>query len=103
MVILLYPLPAYIRNMYDNFGRGEIKMQQRLIMCLMLIGLMLYYAIPRLSGGGLMEERIFSMAWLCFAILAAGGNLAALMKPVQAVKRNKPKKMEQKKKRSYSA
>ena len=23
MVILLYPLPAYIRNMYDNFGRGD--------------------------------------------------------------------------------
>ncbi len=78
-------------------------MQQRLIMCLMLIGLMLYYAVPRFNSGGSMEEKIFSVAWMCFAILAAGGNLAAMMKPVQAGKKVQPKKNEQKKNRSYSA
>ena len=78
-------------------------MQQRLIMCLMLIGLMLYYAIPRFNSGGSLEEKIFSVAWMCFAILAAGGNLAAIMKPVQAGKKGQSKKIEQKKKRSYSA
>lgn len=54
-------------------------MYNRLILCLLLCGLMLYYAVPNLSihAGGL--EAIFSIGWLLFALAVIGGNLVGLL------------------------
>lgn len=54
-------------------------MKQRLLLCLLLCGVMLYYAVPRLSleTGGL--ESIFGGTWLLFALLAVAGNLTGIL------------------------
>ena len=54
-------------------------MRERLLFCLLFIGIMLYYAIPRLSFVGSLEEVVFSVSWLAFAVLAVGGNIAAVL------------------------
>lgn len=54
-------------------------MRERLLFCLLFIGIMLYYAIPRLSFTDSLEQAIFSASWLLFAVLAAGGNIAAVL------------------------
>ena len=54
-------------------------MKQRLLLCLLLCGVMLYYAVPRLSleSGGL--EGLFAGSWLLFALLAVAGNLTGIL------------------------
>lgn len=54
-------------------------MKQRLLLCLLLCGVMLYYAVPRLSleTGGL--ESIFGGTWLFFALLSVAGNLTGIL------------------------
>ena len=56
-----------------------MKMKQRLFLCLLLCGVMLYYAVPRLSieAGG--TEGLFAAAWLTFALLAMAGNLTGIL------------------------
>ncbi|MFJ7637552.1 hypothetical protein ACIQZM_16170 [Peribacillus sp. NPDC097206] len=54
-------------------------MKQRLLLCLLLCGVMLYYAVPRLSleSGG--PESLFGGTWLLFALLAVAGNLTGIL------------------------
>ncbi|MGN1402597.1 MAG: hypothetical protein ACI4XL_13980 [Bacillus sp. (in: firmicutes)] len=54
-------------------------MQQRLILCLLLAGLMLYYGLPRLDFGSSGAELIFTVTWVLFAFFIVAGNLAALL------------------------
>ena len=76
-------------------------MRERLLFCLLFIGIMLYYAIPRLSFTGSLEEVIFSVSWLSFAVLALGGNIAAVLyMPRKAVKETR--KMYQERKRMHN-
>lgn len=71
-------------------------MRERLMFCLLFIGIMLYYAIPRLNFTGSMEEVIFSVSWLLFAFLAVGGNIATVLympkKQVKNVKKVYPER-----------
>ncbi|MBD3110219.1 hypothetical protein IEO70_17945 [Bacillus sp. AGMB 02131] len=66
-------------------------MRERLLFCLLFIGIMLYYAIPRFSFSDSLEQAIFFASWLIFAVLAVGGNIAAVLympkKQVENVKR----------------
>ncbi|MFD4929054.1 hypothetical protein ACFWMS_08995 [Peribacillus butanolivorans] len=74
-------------------------MKQRLLLCLLLCGVMLYYAVPRLSleSGGL--ESLFAGSWLLFALLAIAGNLTGIL---YSPKKHKVKrKMEYKRLRQY--
>jgi hypothetical protein len=53
--------------------------KNRMILCLLICGLLLYYAVPNLSieAGG--AAGIFAISWLGFALLAIGGNLVSLL------------------------
>ncbi|MFJ8264438.1 hypothetical protein [Peribacillus asahii] len=76
-------------------------MKQRLLLCLLLCGVMLYYAVPRLSlqAGG--AESLFAASWLLFALCTIAGNLTALLYSPKG--RRKPiKKKEYKKMHHYS-
>lgn len=76
--------------------------KNRFILCLLLCGLMLYYAVPRLSvtGGGL--EQIFSIAWLSFMLIAIAGNLTALLySPKKAKRLQERASVKRKKKRVH--
>lgn len=54
-------------------------MNQRIYLCLLLCGVMLYYAVPRLSieAGGV--QGLFSITWIIFMLLAIAGNLTAIL------------------------
>lgn len=54
-------------------------MKNRCILSLLLCGVMLYYATPRLTLTGNGIEMYFSFAWLTFLLLAIAGNLAAIL------------------------
>ncbi|MBU8879695.1 hypothetical protein BGM26_11925 [Bacillus sp. FJAT-29790] len=53
--------------------------KNRYLLCLLVCGLLLYYAVPRLGvfSGGL--EGIFAISWLAFALFVIAGNLTALL------------------------
>ncbi len=59
--------------------KGGEKMKQRLFLCLLLCGVLLYYAVPRLSfqAGG--AESVFAGSWLLFALFAIAGNLTGIL------------------------
>lgn len=53
--------------------------KNRYLLCLLVCGLLLYYAAPRLdvfSNGG---EGVFAISWLAFALIVVAGNLTALL------------------------
>ncbi|PLS16979.1 hypothetical protein CVD28_15120 [Bacillus sp. M6-12] len=54
-------------------------MRQRLLLCFLLGGVMLYYAVPRLTltTGG--KESLFAAMWLLLALFVMGGNLAGML------------------------
>ncbi|MGE7905143.1 hypothetical protein ACQKNS_12180 [Peribacillus sp. NPDC094092] len=74
-------------------------MKQRLLLCLLLCGVMLYYAVPRLSleSGGL--ESLFAGSWLLFALLAVAGNLTGIL--YSPKKQKAKRKLEYKRLRQY--
>ena len=78
------------------------RMRQRLLFCLLFIGILLYYAIPQIRFYGSIEEIIFSISWLVFALLAVGGNIADVLYPKKKVLAENRKKNNQKQKRMYN-
>jgi hypothetical protein len=62
-------------------------MKNRLILCLLICGLLLYYGIPNLSIEAEGLQGIFSIAWLGFAVIVVGGNLVGLLYSTQKHKR----------------
>ncbi|WP_369425920.1 hypothetical protein [Cytobacillus pseudoceanisediminis] len=53
--------------------------KNRYLLCLLLCGLLLYYAAPRMGvfNGG--TEGIFAISWLALALFVIAGNLTALL------------------------
>ncbi|MCC3356438.1 hypothetical protein [Bacillus sp. REN16] len=54
-------------------------MHNRLLLCLLLCGVMLYYGVPRLAIGASGLEGIFAISWLVFALIVVSGNLIGLL------------------------
>jgi hypothetical protein len=69
-----------------NKGEKELK-KNRYLLCLLLCGFMLYFAVPRLSVTAEGAQGIFSLCWLTFALIVIAGNLTGLLyspkKPIQ--------------------
>nr|WP_295969876.1 hypothetical protein [uncultured Bacillus sp.] len=53
--------------------------KNRYLLCLLLSGLLLYYAVPRLSINSSGAEGIFTVTWLGFALMVIAGNLTGLL------------------------
>jgi hypothetical protein len=51
----------------------------RYLLCILLCGLMLYYAVPKLSIESTGAEGIFAGAWLLLALFVMAGNLTGLL------------------------
>ncbi|MFB6467702.1 hypothetical protein ACE38V_13000 [Cytobacillus sp. Hz8] len=77
--------------------------RNRYLLCLLMIGFMLYYAIPQISILKSGSEGLFSLSWLLFAIFAIAGNLTALLHtPRKGMKKGNKNMFETKKRaRSY--
>jgi hypothetical protein len=89
-----------MKQVYER--RNHMK-KQRYILCLLITGVLLYYAAPRLSieAGGL--EGIFAISWIVLATFVIAGNLAALLfSPLNASKRSREKVAVPRKKRIRS-
>ncbi|WP_417899338.1 hypothetical protein ABN702_02980 [Bacillus haimaensis] len=54
-------------------------MKNRILLCLLCIGALLYVAVPRLPMGEDGLAGWFALAWLVVCLMAVGGNIAALM------------------------
>jgi hypothetical protein len=72
--------------------------KNRYLLYLLLCGVMLYYALPRISFDSLGAEGLFSGAWLLFALFVIAGNLSAFLytpkkqKATRAKVESKPRK-----------
>ncbi|WP_404329528.1 hypothetical protein [Mesobacillus maritimus] len=53
--------------------------KNRYLLCLLLCGVMLYYALPRISFDTIGLESLFAGAWLIFALFVIAGNLSAFL------------------------
>lgn len=53
--------------------------KNRYLLCLLLAGLMLYYALPRISLEASGIEGLFAISWLSLALLVVAGNLSAYL------------------------
>lgn len=53
--------------------------KNRYLLCLLVGGLLLYFAVPRLNVLSEGVEGLFSISWLAFAIIVIAGNLTALL------------------------
>lgn len=70
--------------------------KNRYLLCLLLCGFMLYFAVPRLSVTAEGPQGIFSLCWLAFALIVIAGNLTGLLyspkKSIQKVRSERVKK-----------
>jgi hypothetical protein len=76
-------------------------MKQRLLLCLLLTGVMLYYAIPRLTLESGDIQSVFAGMWLLLAIFAAAGNLSGILYSPWKQKRKKNAESKQVRKRIH--
>ncbi|MCM2589587.1 hypothetical protein Q0N12_15900 [Rossellomorea marisflavi] len=53
--------------------------KQRYVLCLLMTGVLLYYAVPRLSIFAEGLEGWFSLSWLILAMFVLAGNFAAVL------------------------
>jgi len=53
--------------------------KNRYLICLLLSGVLLYYAVPRLSIYSSGAEGYFAIGWLLFALMVIAGNLTGLL------------------------
>lgn len=53
--------------------------RNRYILCLLICGLLLYYAVPQLHILAPGVEGIFSVTWLIFALIVIAGNLTGIL------------------------
>ncbi|WP_421380458.1 hypothetical protein ACOJQI_17845 [Bacillus salacetis] len=53
--------------------------KQRYLICLLLAGMMLYYAVPRLNVLAEGLPGLFALSWLAFAAIVIAGNLSGLL------------------------
>ncbi|HWO75487.1 MAG TPA: hypothetical protein VNM69_06140 [Bacillus sp. (in: firmicutes)] len=83
-------------------------MKNRYILQLLICGVMMYYAIPRLDVYASGPEGVFAISWVAFALLVLSGSLIGLLytpkqesQPRKVIQR--PVRMNKKKSlRSYS-
>ncbi|WP_066292375.1 hypothetical protein [Bacillus sp. FJAT-29937] len=53
--------------------------KNRYLLCLLVCGFLLYFAVPRLNIFSEGIEGIFAISWLAFALIVIAGNLTALL------------------------
>ncbi|WP_338451377.1 hypothetical protein R4Z09_05700 [Niallia oryzisoli] len=53
--------------------------RNRYLLCLLASGMLLYYAVPRLSISAGGAEGLFSLFWLALALMVIAGNLTGLL------------------------
>lgn len=77
-------------------------MKQRLLLSILSILALVYFALPRLPLDGGITAQLFSWVWLGFCLAAFGGNVSVLLfGRRREVKREEQKKTAKAKERYY--
>ncbi len=77
-------------------------MRNRVILCLLICAVLMYYAVPRLTIHFSGLEGMFGFAWFMLALLVIGGNLSGLLYSAKKHKmRVQKNKLRSQKARSY--
>lgn len=84
---------TYLIDASELMKEAEEMKKNRYLLCFLLGGVLLYYAVPRIDiyAGG--EAGIFALAWLGLALCVLAGNLTAILyapKKAAAPKYKKP-------------
>jgi len=64
--------------------------KNRYLICLLASGMLLYYAVPRLSISAGGTEGLFSIFWLALALMVIAGNLTGLLYTPSKKNRQQP-------------
>ncbi|WP_338470494.1 hypothetical protein R4Z10_17070 [Niallia sp. XMNu-256] len=64
--------------------------KNRYLICLLVSGILLYYAVPRLTINSPGLEGYFTISWLLFALMVIAGNLTALLYTPSKKKKQQP-------------
>jgi hypothetical protein len=77
--------------------------RNRYILCLLVCGFLLYYAVPRLHVFASSVQGVFASAWLIFALIVIAGNLTGVLydQNRQAAKKKKLTRNYRRKSRYY--
>ncbi|WP_394233209.1 hypothetical protein [Niallia oryzisoli] len=70
--------------------------KNRYLICLLASGMLLYYAVPRLSISAGGTEGLFSLFWLALALMVIAGNLTGLLYTPSKKKRQQLSKSQRK-------
>ena len=77
-------------------------MKQRLVLSLLSILALVYFAFPQLQMQGKGESVLFTWVWLGFCLIAFGGNLAGLLyRPANNREKQRERKMAKSQRREY--
>jgi accessory gene regulator protein AgrB len=68
----------------------EAMNKNRYLFCLLASGMLLYYAVPRLSISSLGVEGIFAASWILFSLFVISGNLIGLLYTPGKQKKQQP-------------
>ncbi|HEY2419790.1 MAG TPA: hypothetical protein VGI04_00140 [Neobacillus sp.] len=76
--------------------------KNRYLLCLLLCGFMLYFAVPRLTITLDGANGIFSIVWVLFALIVIAGNLTSLLySPRKKVQQHQSEQMKKKHRSFY--
>ncbi|MEH7354398.1 hypothetical protein V7150_12590 [Neobacillus drentensis] len=75
--------------------------KNRYLLCLLLCGFMLYFAVPKLSVTAEGTQGIFAIVWLSFALIVIAGNLTRLLYSPRKQGQSFQSQSQKKKTRSY--
>ncbi|WP_342432571.1 hypothetical protein [Neobacillus sp. FSL H8-0543] len=76
--------------------------KNRYLLCLLLCGLMLYFAVPKLSVFSEGLQGTFSLVWLSFALIVIAGNLTGMLySPKRALNKQQSVRIKKKSRSFY--
>lgn len=84
------------------FLEGMTMKKNRYLLCLLVCGLLLYYALPRLNVFASGAEGLFSIMWLFLAVCVVAGNLSGVLFTEKRRPRKETKLSKRKKQKLYS-
>lgn len=70
---------TYLVEASELMKEAEEMKKNRYLLCFLLGGVLLYYAVPRIDIFAQGESGIFALAWLGLALCVLAGNLTAML------------------------
>lgn len=76
---MFHTFTSFLLHTYEWNKLGGMMMRNRLILCLLICAVLLYYAVPRLTIHFSGLDGIFAFSWFLLALFVIGGNLVGIL------------------------